>query len=317
MMKRNLLAAAVALACVAPVAQAAPTVYGKVAATWVMTHDDVNGTDHTVRDNASRLGVKGEEAIGSGLTAVYVAEFGLNVDSNDNTKTYEDDDGDEVTTSSGPFSTRNIYVGFQTDYGRFVLGTNDSALKQSQGAVDVFNDLNLDNAEKDTLAVATNGEVRVKNALHYTSPSFGGGLQVLATLPARDENGSEDGLSLAATYTAGKLYAALATDHNLGDEEDRTRLTIGLTDAKFTLGASVEREDGESAFVLSGSCPVGKLTYKASVYKSDIEQRDVQGLLLGLDYNHTKNVRTFAFLGSQEQANDDQAILGAGAELKF
>ena len=81
-MKRNLLALAVAAASVMSlVAQAAPTVYGRLnlSIDYVDVNDDNNpGVDDkswNVHSNASRLGVKGNEKLTDDFTAVYKAEW--------------------------------------------------------------------------------------------------------------------------------------------------------------------------------------------------------------------------------------------------
>ena len=79
-MKRNLLALAVAAASVMPlVAQAAPTVYGRLnlSIDYVDVNDDnapgVDNKSWNVNSNASRVGVKGNEKLTDDFTAVYKA----------------------------------------------------------------------------------------------------------------------------------------------------------------------------------------------------------------------------------------------------
>ena len=83
-MNRKLLALAVTAALAAPMAaQAAPTVYGQLNLSIDMVDAESLGVDAwEVNSNSSRLGVKGEEALGNGYSAVYKAEWGVSGDGN-------------------------------------------------------------------------------------------------------------------------------------------------------------------------------------------------------------------------------------------
>jgi predicted porin len=82
-MNRKLLALAVTAALAAPMAaQAAPTVYGQLNLSVDMVMYDDGVADYRevqVNSNSSRLGVKGEEALGNGYSAVYKAEWGVSL----------------------------------------------------------------------------------------------------------------------------------------------------------------------------------------------------------------------------------------------
>ena len=93
-MKKLLLAAAVTTLSLSA-AQAAPTLYGKVNVS-VDSYDDGKDDKVEVNSNASRLGVKGEEKLTEKLSAVYQAEWEIDVDG-----------GDDV------FKKRNIFAGLK------------------------------------------------------------------------------------------------------------------------------------------------------------------------------------------------------------
>jgi predicted porin len=81
-----------------------------------------------VTDQASRLGVRGNESLGGGHFAWFQLEAGFPVD--------------EPLHLPAPmtFDTRNSGVGLQGPWGSFIVGRWDSAFKQSQTSVDPFND---------------------------------------------------------------------------------------------------------------------------------------------------------------------------------
>jgi hypothetical protein len=99
--------------------------YGRVNVT--VQHSDEPGNEQAeVRSNASRIGVKGEKELTPGLKAIYQLEWGVNVDSGE--------DEDDITP-------RNQFVGLEGAFGTIKLGRHDTALKESQGDFDLFDDL--------------------------------------------------------------------------------------------------------------------------------------------------------------------------------
>ena len=131
-MKKLLLASAVAALSITA-AQAAPTVYGKAFLTLDLNDGDtdytnvvtttVNGTSTVatvngsrseegrskLNSNASRIGLKGSEALTQNTDLVYQLEYGVDVDANDNGK--------------DQFYSRDTYLGLSNkQYGTLVAG---------------------------------------------------------------------------------------------------------------------------------------------------------------------------------------------------
>jgi predicted porin len=102
-------------------------VYGKANITF-QASDEGDGSFTEVKSNASRIGLKGGYDLGNGLEVVYKAEFQVDMDG---------DADDNI-------SARNQYVGLKGGFGEVLLGKNDTVLKQSQGKIDLFSDLNGD-----------------------------------------------------------------------------------------------------------------------------------------------------------------------------
>ena len=130
---------AIAIAMATPAAFAATpieplTFYGKVNVSVESVSDSKTGFERKtdVLSNSSRFGVKGGAAINDSLDAIYTLEWGVNA-------------ADESASSGDKnISARNQYVGLAGGFGELVVGRNDTILKQSQGKVDLFNDLRGD-----------------------------------------------------------------------------------------------------------------------------------------------------------------------------
>ena len=173
-------------------------VYGKANVT-VQSSDDGEGSFTEIKSNNSRFGLKGSEKISEGLEAVYKFEFGVDVSDADS----KGDNDDNITA-------RNQYVGVKGSFGQVVIGRNDTAMKQSQGKVDLFNDLEGD------IKNVFKGENRLGDTISYASKDFSG-FKVLATYVAEDDVDADNGYSVALTYGDAKLkeskiYASVATD---------------------------------------------------------------------------------------------------------
>ena len=173
-------------------------VYGKANVT-VQSSDDGEGSFTEIKSNASRFGLKGSEKITDGLEAVYKFEFQVDVS-----------DADSKGDNDDNISARNQYVGLKGAYGQVVVGRNDTALKQSQGKLDLFNDLEGD------IKNVFKGENRLGDSITYTSKSYEG-FKVLATFVAEDDVDADNGYSMAVTYGDSTLkksavYASVAAD---------------------------------------------------------------------------------------------------------
>ena len=121
-MKRVILAAALAIAALSAYAQSSVTIYGVADAAYAYgSGDSVDGTKsfsgvQSGGWSGSRLGFKGQEDLGNGLKAVFTIEYGTNVDNGGSGGTNVDNGG------SGLDSTRQSFVGFDSNYGAVTLG---------------------------------------------------------------------------------------------------------------------------------------------------------------------------------------------------
>lgn len=347
-MNRKLLALAVTAALAAPfAAQAAPTVYGQLNMSIDKVDED-NGIDEVqVNSNASRLGVKGEESLGNGYSAVYKAEWGVS--------------GDAAATSD--LVGRDRYLGLKANWGTLKLGAYDSPLKSSQGMVDQFNDMTYTD-----MANFVTGDNRLNNVIGYESPKIADVLTVNVAVQSGEDTGTiaspsdDDGISVSVVYDSNGLYLAAAMDNDIvdgltsatirdlfaaipavypGDEpfaRDTIRLTGGYTMDALQFGVMLQTSkfhnedatgfsDDEKSVLLSAAYTVGKNVFKGQLVMANYDfgagdEIDHNALIVGMDHNFTQTTKVYGQLGFstlQVTGFDDQNgnVLSVGMLTKF
>jgi predicted porin len=282
-------------------------VYGK-ANISLQSSDEGEGSFTEVKSNASRIGLKGTHDLGDGLSVIYKAEFQVDLDG-DSAK------GDSITD-------RNQYVGLAGGFGEVLLGKNDTMLKQSQGKVDLFSDLNGD------IKSLWKGENRMADTLSYKSPKFSN-FQLGVTYIAEDAVDAEDGVSVAIFYGDAKLkksavFASVAVDSDVNGY-DITRATVQGKVSGVVLGAIVqsqEKIDGSGemdGFMVSAKYKMDKITFKGQYQAADFKDGDDKsGITLGADYSLAKSTKLYTFYTTFDMdSGEDQDYLAAGIEYKF
>jgi len=285
-------------------------IYGKANVT-VQSSDDGEGSFTEIKSNASRFGLKGSEKITDGLEAVYKFEFQVDVS-----------DADSKGDNDDNISARNQYVGLKGAYGQVVVGRNDTALKQSQGKLDLFNDLEGD------IKNVFKGENRLGDSITYTSKSYEG-FKVLATFIAEDDVDAKNGYSVALTYGDAGLkksavYAAIAADSEVNGY-DVVRATVQGKIEDFRLGAmyqTQEKLDGSAeadGYLVNAAYLMGSNTFKVQYQAMDFDDSDDKSAVtVGVDHNLNKNLKVFGFYSSFDMDNNvDQDYLALGMEYKF
>ena len=282
-------------------------IYGK-ANLSVQSSDEGEGSFTEVKSNASRIGLKGTHDLGDGLTVIYKAEFQVDLDG-DSKK------GDSITD-------RNQYVGLAGSFGEVLLGKNDTMLKQSQGKVDLFSDLNGD------IKNLWEGENRLADTVSYKTPTFNN-FRLGVTYIAEDELDAEDGVSIAVFYGDSKLkkskiFASVAVDSEV-DGFDITRATVQGKVGGVVLGAMVQtQEDLESGaemdgYMVSAKYKMDKVTFKGQYQAANFDGGDDKsGITLGADYSLAKSTKLYTFYTSFDMdSGADEDYLAAGIEYKF
>lgn len=226
-MKKSLLALAVlGMFAGAASAQSSVTIYGKLDQGLAK---QIGSKDKEVRDAAgSRLGFRGQEDLGNGLSAVFTFEHRF--------------DPDTGAQNSAAFWHGQSWVGLRSGFGQLTLGRHyTAAYSEIQNAIEPFGG--------DTVAALRNSSItpstapagatgfaaalRVANSVRYELVQ--GGLKVAATV-AEKTGGTDRPWSVAGSYSAGPLFVGAGYE-DPSDEDDRI-LTVG---ARYTVGPATLR----------------------------------------------------------------------------
>ena len=286
-------------------------VYGKLWIT-VESQDAISGTDIDMVSNASRLGAKGSIDFGKGLEVIYQAEFEV-----------DPIDGKVGESKEKTFKQRNTFVGIKGSYGTLFLGTHDTALKESQDKIDLFNDLAGD------IENILQGENRMKDFIGYTTPTFGGFMSAtfnaIKGVEELGNDSAEGSTSVSLNYKTKSFYAAISIDSKLKGY-DSTRLTLQLPWDKTQLGIIYQdteklstgiKEDG---YVVSLSYKVSKKgLIKVQLAESDMKFGSGKQTSFGYDYKLNEKTKAFFFFtdlsGSTE--SKEKKVTAVGFEYKF
>jgi predicted porin len=297
-----------------PAAAAAGTdidVYGRLNVT-LQNSDEAAGEQAELRNNASRVGVKGELPLNYGLKAIYQLEWGVDLD-------------DQV---DGTFTDRNQFVGLQGAFGTLKVGRHDTALKEAQGKFDLFDDLEGD------LDRVFNGDNRLKDYIGYVSPDFAGGLSATLNFfpgedPAAGNDGVADSASLSLVYDDDRAYAAVAHDRDIeGDGIETTRVVGGYTFGparvmllyQLTDAAGADEDGFGASLAWSFGSSTAKLQYlSADIWRLDPQPDPLENRLeslfsLGLDHRLGEKTKLFGFYTTGEiggtSERDDYVAIG-------
>lgn len=344
-MRKSTIALAVAAALGATaVAQADTTLYGsaRVSVDYQKTDlisstvDDItegfdfddDGTWDVV-NNSSRLGVRGFEDLGNGLSAIYQFEFGV-----------------DVTDGGNLESNRPKLVGLKHDqFGTLSIGTQWTPYYNVAGITDVFN------SGRTFGSTAYLGRFRKDNTLNYLSPNWYG-FTVESMIQMDGPGGTEDGIDTwdaALRYQNGPMFAGLGYTSTEGNDvpvmvnadgtftdavrgnRDQWVLGLGYSIANFGLGFTGEYGDdngfGDSVLAPDGTVAIegdkawnyyGTLSYTfgANIVRAaygyvdpDGDQDEFQNYAVGFQHNLSRRTRLWVeYVG----ANTDDELAFEG-----
>lgn len=350
-MNKKLLALAVA-AAMAPAAAMADTgnvtIYGVLDASYNRVDNDqsaagVDGTStNQIVSNNSRLGFKGTEDMGNGLSAVWQIENTINVDG-----------------GATSFASRNTFLGLSgKTWGTVILGKHDTPYKLATRSLDLFQDgvadnRNLMGGASSVGAVAT-FDGRQNDVVAYISPDFAGFHAAIAYV-AGAENATTSGVDKGDAWSAMGMYkngpwmGSLAYErHNFGSagtgslgavankEEHAWKLGVGYSVAAFDLGLVYEKTSddvrgtalcgvagatgtgdcyGHNAWHLTGAYKFGNNAVKLAYTRADdLEAADNTGAnqwSVGIDHNFSKRTKIYALYTRLN--NDDNVAYTIGS----
>jgi predicted porin len=342
-MKKSLLALAVLGAFAGTAfAQANVTIYGVADAGVRFRDNDAATNSKTVGldsglQSGSRIGFRGTEDLGGGLTALFTLESGFNID--------DGSLGQGIAASSStPAMTRlfgrQAFVGLSGSLGTVKLGRQYAPIRVALESVDPFG---LGGAGNAANVFNVHGE-RTDNTINYTTANLGGfsGQVAYSFGEIAGNNSAGRHVGISGGYANGPLTIAAAYHKQdlLGggtatafpatpNGDQKTFLLGGAYDLGFMkLHAAYSRSKGDTAAgvtnldrndaLIGVSAPLGAGTILASYIRRNDDiagtggaSRDANQIALGYTYNLSK--RTNLYTMYAQTKNDAGANLnGAG-----
>lgn len=245
-MQKKIIALAIAAAVSAPAFADTSnvTVYGVANVSYDRTNTGNGDTgqgfsNNKVSSNTSRLGFKGSEDLGDGLSAIWQIESLIQIDGQ--------------TAGGNTLANRNTFAGLSSAAaGTVLMGRHDTPYNISNRKYDLFTDTLADNRSimgggtaLTTVGASFNG--RQPNVIAYISPAVSGFTGAIAYVAGAEgqtvsTQTKGDAWSLAALYGNGPFSANFGYEvHNIGT-------------APGTLGVGITAK--ESAWTISGGYKV-------------------------------------------------------------
>jgi predicted porin len=336
-MKKSLVALAVLAAAGAASAQSSVTLFGIVDATLSIGRGSL--TDRTQLTNSgynsSRLGFRGTEDLGGGMSASFWLEAGLANDDGQGAATNSNNQasgtGAAVAGRQGLTFNRRSTVSLAGGWGELRLGRDYSPQFWNLTVFDPFGTNGVGTTQ--TLVGSAGGPVNIRasNTIGYFLPGNLGGFygQVQMYLGENPEDGTaaEDdgrGLGFRVGYAAGPLNVAVALSQTkYAAPGDITTMNIG---GQWDFGiaklmAHFNRDQVETAagdldtngFLIGALVPVGAGEIRASYSQSEQDfATEARGRKLALGYVHNLSKRTALYTTVARVRNNGGAAFALG-----
>ena len=267
-MKKSLIALAVVSTFAAQAAMAEVTIYGAANVSFDMTNNGtttagVAGTSaNKVTSNVSKLGFKGSEDLGDGLSAIWQIEQQINIDNGSNSA---------GTATASTFATRDTFAGLSsTSMGTVIAGIHDTPYKMATRGLDLFADTIADNRSlmgQSGGGVASH-DARLGNVIAYISPAFSG-VTLAGAYVAAAENATLSAQTKASAYSLAALYGAGPISASFAYQVINGGTANGLATggASATVGA-LSTSDKASAWKVGGGYDFGQGVVNAAYEKT-------------------------------------------------
>lgn len=282
-----------------------------------LSYDAFAAGDDDPTSNASRIGIKGEHRLSSGLAFFYQLEQGVDVVHGGKRK-------DTL------FNTRDSYLGIRGRFGKFFFGTHDTPTKKGQAGVDLF-----DNQAGDIKTLLV-GEVRARDSWGYESPKF---FRIkVFTMYVPGDNHFDSSQSLSIGYDKDGLIANLTFDKDMRKNDvavaktkvyDSVRAVIQYKFNDWQLAALYQTSEQQSSeqhragagkkngFVVSASYHWNNFVLKSQYGSTDLTAANRDNLQFGLDYRLGKHSRLYLIYLDQEDDQGSLEVLSSGFEVRF
>ncbi len=294
-MKKSLIALAVLGVAGVAHAQSSVTLYGIVDVGIIKDKGEATALSSGLL-SSSRLGFKGTEDLGGGLSALFVLEGGLSVD-----------DG----TSGGFKFDRESYVGLGGGFGEIRFGKIWTAYDDIAWNVNpVFDSAFSPAVIRPSLAFDGNPN----NGIKYVSPEFGGVSGAFST--SLREGGDTRSTAFQVSYEGGPITAGVAyqIDKNGADEFKFTTVNgtydFGAVKLLAGYGRFAPVVGKATDLTIGADVPMGALTLSAGYVQTKIDGLSDRLNSFGLGATYDLSKRTALYAGARK-VNDTAADLGA------
>jgi len=286
--------------------QSDTTFYGKLFVT-LESQEMLTGTELNIENNASRLGIKGNVELKRELEVIYQAEYEV-----------DPVDGTADESNGRSFKQRDTFVGIKGSLGTLFIGTHNTAFKESQDRIDLFDDLTSD------IKTILEGENRLSELVGFTTPVLG--KNFLATFNViKEKDGLGDASSFSLRYKTSNIYASLALDSKIeGYDSYRVSFQIPLNKTHLGLMFQTSKEvntgNKEEGYVVSLSRKItNKGTIKLQLTESDIKLVSGKQTTFGYDQELSKKAKIFIFYTdlSSLKVERERNVTAVGFEFKF
>jgi predicted porin len=303
-MKKTVFAAAVLAAASAPaLAQSNVSIYGLLDTAIVVAKGGASGTATKLESgvsNGSRIGFRGTEDMGNDLSALFVLEAGVLMDTGAS---------DQNATLFG----RQAYVGLKGNFGTVTAGRQYTPIYNTLTMVDPFSN-NYGGASGQLMAGEKAG-TRMSNTVLYATPKVmglsGQAAYGFGEVPGDAAKSRQFGYSL--TYEAGKLLLRGAfnrTTNATATDSTRNALVIAKYDFGFVIG-SVGYGDNKGTgkidsqdYIVGVTVPFGPHALLANaIHKSDRANTGFDANQVALVYTYALSKRTNWYVGAAKLSN--------------
>ena len=307
-MKKSLIALAVLAASGAAMAQSSVTLFGVVDATYAYGSGSVSNKSQLTNSgyNTSRLGFRGVEDLGGGMSASFWLEAGLN---NDNGSGVLTNTNNQAATTGGGGLTfnRRSTVSLNGGFGEVRLGRDYTPQFWNLTVFDPFGTNGVGTTVTHDAKLAGPTGTRASNSIGYFLPGNLGGFYGQAQYYMGENNSNaankKDGNGLAGRvgFANGPINVALALSETKYLTGDIQSINLGgqydLGVAKIMAHYSQDEIDGGAdgkGFLIGGLIPMGageiRLAY--STYKIDTAGANPRSDKIALGYVHNLSKRT-------------------------
>lgn len=262
-MNKSLIALAVAGVLATSAAMADVSIYGQANVSYDFVDNDGRRDNSGVGSNASRLGFKGSEALGGGLSAIWQVESQIAIGNG-----LGNTDGNQsgIVPGNNPGSQtglafRDTFAGLKGEqWGSVRLGRIDTPYKLATRRMDMFHNTIADNRS----LMGIGHDIRTNNTVNYTTANFTGfsasasyfGDQqgtapqsTSSTFGSNTTNNTNEGYSIAGMFDSGPFYATAAWQSNsngpapanLSRNTDAWKAGLGYSVDQFAVNGVYEK----------------------------------------------------------------------------